>query len=599
MESGNERAKADMLFEVSWEVCNKVGGIYTVVKSKVELMKERYHNYFLIGPYFPDKARLETQQVVPPERLKRVFDRLEKEGIICYFGNWQVKGEPQVILVNFQKIIPAKNDIKKWLWESYRIDSLYSHWDFEEPMIWSYAVGKLLHYISEEYGNEKIVGHFHEWLSGIAMLFLKSNASRIGTVFTTHATMLGRSLAGGGKDLYSMLDTMDPEKEAYSSNVQDKFLTERSCAQDSDIFTTVSEITAIEAEKVLGRKADVLLLNGLDIEKFPNFEECSIKHKQCRDVIREFLSYYFFPYYTFDVEKTIILFIVGRYEFKNKGLDIFIRALGRLNGLLKEQGSRKTIVSFFWIPTGVNGIKTELLEAEDKYEQIKGFVDRTLPEFKSKLINSILTQNSLSKETIFDKEFLLEIKKQRLQFSRAGNPLLSTHYLFNENDDQITSAFRQNGLHNRKEDAVKVIQYPVYLDGNDNLIGLKYYDAIQGCHLGVFPSYYEPWGYTPLESAALGVPAVTTDLAGFGRFIRKKIKDLDSADKGGIFILERFNRDEEQVVKDFVDILYHYSQLHRKDRVEQKMYAKELSEFADWKVLVDNYIRAHNLALTR
>ncbi len=599
METEKESPKADLLFEVSWEVCNKVGGIYTVVKSKVELMKERYSNYFLVGPYFPDKAKLETQQMVPPERLKKVFDRLEREGIICYFGNWQVKGEPQVILINFQKIIPGKNEIKKWLWETYKIDTLYSHWDFEEPMLWSYAAGKMLQYVSEEYGNEKIVGHFHEWLSGIAMLYLKSNNSRIGTVFTTHATMLGRSLAGGGRDLYSMLDSMEPEKEAISMNVQDKFMTEKACAQGSDVFTTVSEITSIEAEKILGRKADVLLLNGLDIEKFPNFEECSIKHKQCRDVIREFMSYYFFPYYTFDVEKTIILFIVGRYEFKNKGIDIFIRALGRLNELLKEKGSRKTIVSFFWIPTGVNGIKTELLEAEEKFEQIKGYVDRSMPEFKTRLINSILTDNNFTKDSIFSKDFLLEVRKQKLQFSRQGNPLLSTHYLFNENDDPITKAFRQNGLLNRKEDFVKVVQYPVYLDGNDNLTGLKYYDAIQGCHLGVFPSYYEPWGYTPLESAALGVPAMTTDLAGFGRFIKNKLVEQEEDGKGGIFILERFGRDEEQVVKDFTDILLHYSQLRRKDRVEQKMLAKELSEFADWKVLVGNYIRAHNLSIDR
>jgi len=593
-----EQAQADMLYEVSWEVCNKVGGIYTVVKSKVELMQENYENYTLVGPFFADKAKLETQQTVPPEGIKKVFDRLAKEGIVCYYGKWLVKGEPSVILVNSQGFYAKKDDIKKWLWESYQIDTLFSNWDFEEPMIWAYAVGKMLEYIAEEYQNEKIVAHLHEWLAGIALLHLKDVQSRISTVFTTHATMLGRSLAGQGYDLYSVLDSINPDEEAHKMNVQDKYLTEKACATKTDVFTTVSEITSIEAEKILGRKADVLVLNGLDIQKFPNFEECSIKHKQQREVIREFISYFFFPYYTFDVSQTVIFFIVGRYEFKNKGIDIFIKALGRLNERLKHEGSPKTVVSFFWIPTGVNGIKTELLEAEDKYEQIKEYVQRDIPTLKSRLINSILVDSEVTKDTLFDKEFLIEARKHRMQFAKQGSPLLSTHYLFNEKEDPTIKAFIEEGLHNSEEDVVKVINYPVYLDGNDNLLGLKYYDAIQGSHFGIFPSYYEPWGYTPLESAALGVPALTTDLAGFGRFIKAKQQEIQ-AEKGGIYVLDRYGKNDDEAVSNFTDILYEFVQLRRKDRVEQKMLAKELCEYADWKKLIQNYIRAHNLALEK
>ena len=588
-----EKAKADMLFEVSWEVCNKVGGIYTVIQSKVELMKEHYSNYFLVGPYFPDKAKLETQQVVPPERMKRVIDRLAKEGIICYYGRWLVKGEPTVILVNFQKIIPQKNDIKKWLWEEYQVDSLSSHWDFEEPMIWAYAVGKLLHYADEEYRNEKIVAQCHEWLAGIAILTQKRLGSKIGTVFTTHATMLGRALAGNGSDLYSMLDSMNPGEEAKRMNVQDKYLTELACAKNCTVFTTVSETTAIEAEKILERKADVLLLNGLDIGRFPNFEECSIKHKQYRDVIRDFLTYYFFPYYTFDLEQSLLLFIVGRYEFKNKGIDIFIKSLGRLNESMKKEGSRKTVVAFFWIPTGVNGIKTELLQSEEQFEQMKEFVDRSMGDFKRKLLTSFLLRDRVRMEQLFDKDFLGEARKFRIRFARQGTPPLATHYLYNENDDSIIKNFRQSGLLNRKEDRVKSILYPVYLDGNDSLLGLKYYDAIQGCHLGVFPSYYEPWGYTPLESAALGVPSLTTDFAGFGRFIAEKAK----GQKSGIYVLHRMGRSEDEEVNEFTEILSSYAKLSHNERVELKMKAKELAELADWKVLIENYIKAHNMAL--
>lgn len=584
--------KCDMLYEVSWEVCNKVGGIYTVVKSKVERMKEHYPGYCLIGPYFTEKARIETQQLVPPESLKKVFDTLEKEGIVCYYGKWHVKGDPEVILINTQNILNRKDDIKKSLWESDRIDTLNSNWDYEEPMIWAYAVGRLLSLLE----GKKTVAHFHEWLAGGALLHLKSSGSTIKTVFTTHATMLGRAIAGSGKDLYSILDMMDPDQEARNHNVVDKFQTERACANKADVFTTVSEITSIEAKKILGRKADVLLLNGLDIQKFPNFEECSIKHKEYRDVIRDFMAYYFFPYYTFDLEKSLIFFIVGRYEFKNKGLDIFIKALGRLNERLKKEGYEKTIVTFFWIPSGVTGVRTELLESEDRFEQVKEIVNRRLPGVRDKLIQEIMKDGDIKPEDIFDDEFLNDAKKLKLQFIRQGSPFLSTHYLENERDDPIINEFGKNGLLNRADDKVKVIFYPVYLDGNDNLISLKYYDALQGCHLGVFPSYYEPWGYTPLESAALGVPALTTDFAGFGRYIRAEIKD---SDQGGIFILDRYNRDETDSIKRFADILYSYSGLNKKERVEQKMRAKELAEVADWRVMIENYIKAHNLALEK
>jgi len=593
------KANADMLFETSWEVCNKVGGIYTVVKSKVELMLENYKEYFLVGPYFEEKTRLETQQVVVPDNLKRIFDRLAEEGIVCYFGKWLIKGKPQVILLGTQGLVNQKDNIKKWLWEEYGIDTLFSNWDFEEPMIWAYAVGKLLQYIGEEYHDKKIVAHFHEWLAGIALLYLKKANSPIKTVFTTHATMLGRSIAGNGGDLYSMLDTLDPDKTAKELGVSDKFLTERACAQTAEVFTTVSEITAIEAEKILGRRADVLVLNGLDIQKFPNFEECSIKHQESRDIIREFLSYYFLPYYTIDMEQTLLLFIVGRYEFKNKGIDIFIKALGRLNEKLKKEGCRKTIVAFFWIPTGVNGIRTELLESADKYEQIREFVSRNLPSVKTRLINQILLKSDLENAELFSDEFMLEARQHMMRFGIDGSVPLSTHYLHDENKDATQQGFRAEGLLNREEDVVKVIQYPVYLDGHDNLLGLKYYDALQGCHFGIFPSYYEPWGYTPLESAALGVPALTTDLAGFGRYIKKKIKDLDKDDEGGIFILDRLNKPDDKVVEKFVKVLKMFVSLRKKDRVEQKIVAKELCEYADWKVMIDNYINAHNLALER
>jgi len=220
-------------------------------------------------------------------------------------------------------------------------------------------------------------------------------------------------------------------------------------------------------------------------------------------------------------------------------------------------------------------------------------------DLREKLIQTIITGEDIKADNLVDNDFLLDAKKLMLRFVRQGTPLMGTHYLLNDSDDPTLQAFKEAGLTNAEDDRVKVIQYPVYLDGNDSLLGLKYYEAIQACHLGVFPSYYEPWGYTPLESAALGVPALTTDLAGFGRFIQKKIKELNLDDNGGIYILDRYQKSDEQVVNAFAEILYKYAQLRRNERVEQKMQAKELSEHADWKVLIKNYVEAHNQALNR
>ncbi len=590
------KAKAEFLFEVSWEVCNKVGGIYTVVKSKAELMKSHYENYILIGPYIKEKADVDLKKERAPPDIQQVFEKLKSANIRCYYGKWQIKGEPDVILVDFSKLIDEKNKLKEQLWNDYRIDSLRSGWSFEEPVIWSAAVAKLLEELCLVYNNKKIVAHFHEWMAGSALLHLKKRNVGISTVFTTHATMLGRTLAGSGQDLYARLDQINPEEEAYKSSIEDKFTTERACAKAADVFTTVSEITSIEAEKILGRKADVLVLNGLDIAKFPTMEEVAIKHVTCRDKIREFLIFHFFPYYTFDLNHTMLLFIVGRYEYRNKGIDIFIEALTRLNERLKKEKSKRTVAAFFWIPQETKGVKTELLENKNYYRHIKNFVNFNSEKILANLIYDLVSHKHISKEHLFTKDFVLALKKDLLQFKRKGNPPFVTHNISNEQNDEIVQSLVRHGLDNKKDDNVKTILYPVYLDGNDGLINLPYYDAMAGCHLGLFPSYYEPWGYTPLEAAALGVPSVTSDLSGFGMFIKHNLKhNMDD----GIFVLKRYQKTDEDAIKEFTELLYKFCKRNKNERAKNKLSAKEFSGLADWKILIENYIKAHNLALEK
>ncbi|NQU98206.1 glycogen/starch synthase [Candidatus Woesearchaeota archaeon] len=592
------KSKTDYLFEASWEVCNKVGGIYTVVKSKAYIMKEFYKNYFLIGPYFPKKTMIELNQKEPPEQLKKAFWDVKKQGISCYYGTWDVDGSPNTILIDFNSLIAEKDNIKKELWETHKIDSYNSNWEFEEPMVWSWAVGMLLCAIESRLPDKKIVGHFHEWLSGFSIFYLKKCGSAVKTVFTTHATMLGRTIAGSGEDLYNMFETINPEESAYHYKVQDKFLTERASAQEADIFTTVSETTAIEAEKLLGRKPEVILNNGLTMRKFPTIEETSMKHLLTREKIREFLTTHFFPYYNIQLEHNLIFFIVGRYEFKNKGVDVMIKALGKLNTKLKKEKSKRTISAFFWIPMETHGAKVEVLENKNYYRHIKNYVQWHSQDILKKIVMDIVSSKTPSVRSMFTKTFLKDLEKDLIQFKRHGNPLVLTHNIPDEQNDPMLRGLREAGLENREEDHVKAIIYPVYLDGNDSLINLPYYDAIAGSHLGLFPSYYEPWGYTPLETAAMGVASLTTDLAGFGRFIETKISNPKDKIRG-IYVLKRFNRTKEQVVNDMYKMMYDFASLSHEDRVKNKVVAKTLANHADWRNFVENYIKAHNKAFDK
>lgn len=586
--------RADVVIEHSWEVCNKVGGIYTVLQSKAALMKNYYAAYYAIGPYFKDQAEYELEEEQPPHELEQVFEKLRAEGIFCYYGTWMIKGEPKAILVDYRGLTPRKHEFKQWFWNNFGIDSLHAAWDFEEPTIWSWACARLVQELSEQvWKGKRIISHHHEWMSGMSLLYLKKYVPDVRTVFTTHATMLGRSLAGRGDDLYTMLEDIDPQAKAYEVGVQEKFLTERACAQEAHVFTTVSEITAIEAEKILGRKPDVLVLNGFDMEKFPTIEETSIKHVTSRELLREFQSYYFFPYYhNFKLEDNLMFCISGRYEFGNKGMDVFVDALGRLNEELRSQGTGRTVTVFFWLLRDNAGVKTEILENKNYYRHIKNYVQWHSGEILKEITRDFITSEDPTKDSFYTKEFLHEMKKDVLHFKRHGNPPVSTHNIAYEDRDALLNKLRSVGLDNRDDDKVKVVVYPCYLDGNDSLTNMTYYDALAGTHFAVFPSAYEPWGYTPLEAAAMGVPTLTTDLAGFGRFIKPHLVSHNP----GIFVTDRYKKGYHEIVDGLYETLLHFTELDHADRVQNKINAKQLSKLADWKHMVKNYIIAHNMA---
>ncbi len=589
------KPEADLFFECSWEVCNKVGGIYTVVSSKAQSMLDYYKEKFiLIGPYKEENISGAFEEEEMPEFLKKACEEIEKEEIHCKFGKWLIPGTPQTILVDFSKFAKKGDEIKGANWKDFGIDSLGTgYFDYDESMIWSTAAGKIIDAISRSNPEMKIVAQFHEWLSGGGVLELKRRNSSVKTVFTTHATMLGRSIAGAGVDLYGMLGKFNPEEEARRYGIISKFHTERACAQKCDVFTTVSEITGIEAEHLLGRKPDVLLPNGLDIEKFPTFEEASINHRLYKNKFYDFISSFFFPYEEFDVTNTLIFFLAGRYEMHVKGIDVYIDALSQLNSEMKKEETSKTIIAFIWVPAGTKGIRNDVLMNKANYEDIHESIEDQKEEIIHRIIQNEIKGKTVTEEVVFQPEQALSIKTMVKRFKKTGMPPVCTHVLEHEKDDAMLQKIRQAGLLNRPEDRVKMVLFPVYLTGADGLLDTNYYESIQAGHLGVFPSYYEPWGYTPLESGALGVPSVTTDLSGFGRYVKEKSADQNP----GVYVIPRKDVQYQDTVKELTKVFLDFTHMTKQERIENKIKARSLANFADWKFLGENYIKAHNMAV--
>ncbi len=593
------KPSADVVFEVSWEVCNKVGGINTVIVSKAQEMMRIYDGgYYAVGPYKPDQFKGEFHEIMPDGAMMVAFSDLLREGIRCHFGKWLIKGEPFAILIDFSDFISRKDQIKTELWNAFNIDSLNSPWDYDEVMIWSYAAGKVVERIAQLFSGKKLLMHCHEWLASGALLYLKMREHKdIATVFTTHATVLGRSLANGGINFYDNFDRIDVRKSIYAQGVQAKALTEAAAAQHADAFTTVSAITNEEATHFLQREADVLLPNGLEIGKFPNLEQISLNHKVKRNRLRSFLLYYFTPYYQIDVENTLFYFLASRYEFENKGIDVFIEALGKLNDRLKSVPHAKTIVAFLFVPSNVKGIDLNVINNREIFREVETEVDDSIEDIKNQLMYYAFSKQDISKEKVFSDGLAEDIQHKVGAMNAAGSTPPPVTHILNYTDDAVLKAIAQAGLRNTAQDNVKIIFYPTYLQAADGILNMDYYDVLAGSHLGVFPSFYEPWGYTPLETAALGVGTVTTDLTGFGRYIQKYI--LSTNKYPGIFLLRRARRAREMIVNDLADMLFQFAQYATRERIENKMQARKLAALADWKFLIRHYVEAHNFALKK
>ena len=545
---GKELLIPDYIFESSWEVCNKVGGIYTVLSTRAKTLQDKNKDHIIFigpdcwgdkqSPYFKEDTNLFADW-----KQKALED-----GINIKIGRWDIPGSPISVLVDFKPYFEEKNDIYGWLWENFQVDSLHAYGDYDEASMFSYAAGKVVesfyrHYLDK---SKKVVYHANEWMCGLGALYINKVLPEIGTIFTTHATSIGRSIAGNNKPLYDYLFAYNGDQMSWELNMQSKHSIEKQTAHHVDCFTTVSEITANECKELLDKPVDFVLPNGFNNSFVPKGSAFTSRRKAARkralEVANALLG-------TDLGDDTLIVSTSGRYEFRNKGVDVYIEAMNRL---LRDKELKKNIIAFIEVPGWVGEPRQDLVDRLNSGKKFDTPLD--VPEI--------------------------------------------THWLHNMSHDNVLGMLKFLDMHNRPEDKVKLIFLPCYLTGNDGVLNLTYYDIILGNDLCIYPSYYEPWGYTPLEAIAFKVPCITTDLAGFGLWANS-VKGSNSEIEDGVKVIHRTDYNYSEVADIIKDTVAKYSNFTADEIKKSRQNAEKLSKKALWKEFIKYYEQAYDMALRK
>lgn len=596
---GESAPPSPLLFEIAWEVCWQLGGIYTVLRTKAACMQDRWgSNYCLIGPYNPSTAAVEFEEQPTDGFLRETLDRLRHRGIPCHYGRWLIPGRPRVILLDYRARFGELHNDKYLLWADNNISTPANDGEVNEVVAFGFTVTEFFRELADVTKGRPTLAHFHEWMAGVAVPRIAHLRIPVTTVFTTHATLLGRYLAGDSPDFYNHLPFINPDEQAAKYQIYPRFAIERAAAHASTVFTTVSDVTAFESEKLLGRKPCAILPNGLNIHRFAALHEFQNLHREFKERIHEFVMGHFFPSYTFDLENTLYFFTSGRYEYRNKGMDLFIEAMARLNQRMKSlPGSqRPTVVSFIVTRAPTRNINVGVLQNQSQFDDLRNTCDEITELIGEKLFASAANGRVPSYGELIPDDMQVRLKRA-IHASRTGRqPTIITHDLIDDANDPVLQHLRHRGLHNRVDDPVKMVFHPQFVSATSPLISLDYDNFVRGCHLGIFPSYYEPWGYTPMESIALGVPAVTTDLSGFGTYVESQIQ---GAREQGVLVLHRRYQHFDQTCEELTDYLFEFVRMGRRQRIELRNRVERLSEKFDWATLIRHYHEAHDLAMSR
>ena len=545
---GKNLLKPDYIFESSWEVCNKVGGIYTVLSTRAKTLQDSMKDHIIfIGPDFWKEK--ESPYFKEDNSLFAQWQWEAKEdGLAVRVGRWTIPGEPIAILVDFNPFFEKKDEIYTALWENYGVDSLHAYGDYDEASMFSYAAALVVEsfYNHNLEPQQKVIYHANEWMCGLGALYINSKLPQIGTIFTTHATSIGRSIAGNQKPLYDYLFAYNGDQMACELNMQSKHSIEKQTALHVDCFTTVSDITANECKELLDKPVDVVLPNGFDNSFVPKAATFTRKRRAARRRLLQIANALLGEQLD---DETLIVSTSGRYEFRNKGIDVFVEAMNRL---LRDRDLKKKVVAFIEVPGWVGEPRKDL------QERLKNGGQYDTP---------------------------LEIPQ-------------ITHWLHNMSHDNVLGMMKYYDMHNRKDDKVKVIFLPCYLDGKDGIVDMTYYDVVLGNDLCIYPSYYEPWGYTPLEAVAFKVPCITTDLAGFGLWANKEFGHNGEIEDG-VKVIHRTDYNYSEVADTIKDTVAKFSTMTDKQIESCRKAAGDLSKKALWSEFIKYYDEAYDIALRK
>jgi glycogen(starch) synthase len=588
------------LMEISWEVCNQVGGIYTVIRSKAPAMVEHAHGqYCMIGPYITRNINAELETLNDSQDVFGLAAAaLRKKGYDVNYAQWLITGRPHVVLLNPVIEAQALNVVKYLLWKNHGVAIPHNNKAMDQIIAFNYLTKLFIDELVKITGQDlPIIAHFHEWMAGLPILDIKREKMPVKTIFTTHATQLGRHLAINSPLFYAHLPFFKWEDEAKKFGIETEAMIEYCCSQKADILSTVSEVTARECKHLLKRKPDVIMPNGLNIQRFEALHEFQNLHVQYKEQIHEFVMAHFFQSYAFDLEKTLYFVTSGRYEYKNKGFDLTIEAICRLNQKLKREKSDITVVLFIVTRRDFHGIRSEVLQSKAMMQEILQMSQAIQQQVGRKLFyeSTVREDTKLPDLNEFvDDYWKLRYRRTIQSWKTKKNPPVVTHHLVNEDQDEVLAFLREKGLANAPEDPVKVVYHPDFITSSNPLFGMEYHQFVRGCHLGVFPSYYEPWGYTPLECMASGLPSITSDLSGFGDYILHHIPDHDDI---GLHVVERGKRTFDWSANQLSGMMYQFIKQPRRARIMQRNNVENNSGVFDWENLIRHYTEAYRKAL--
>ncbi|KAJ8268999.1 hypothetical protein COCON_G00116060 [Conger conger] len=588
-----------LLFEVAWEVTNKVGGIYTVIQTKAKLTVDEWgENFFMVGPYYEHNFKMQVEECEAPNpAIKKAMDALNNNGCQVRFGRWLIEGSPYVILFD---IGSAAWNLDRWkaeFWDTCGIGLPFHDREANDSLIFGSLNAWFFKELTDQLqGAPHVIGHFHEWQTGPGLILCRSRKIPMATIFTTHATLLGRYLCAANVDFYNNLDKFNIDHEAGERQIYHRYCLERASVHCSHVFTTVSEITAIEADHMLHRRPDVVTPNGLNVKKFSAVHEFQNLHSTNKGKIQEFVRGHFYGHLDFNLEKTLFFFIAGRYEFSNKGADVFLESLSRLNYLLRVHRNDVTVVVFFIMPAKTNNFNVETLKGQAVRKQLWDTAHSVKEKFGKRLYDALLKGEIPDMNKILDKDDFTIMKRAIYSTQRHSLPPVTTHNMLDDTTDPILANVRRIGLFNARTDRVKIVFHPEFLSSTSPLLPMDYEEFVRGCHLGVFPSYYEPWGYTPGECTVMGIPSVTTNLSGFGCFMEEHVSDPTAY---GIYIVDRRFRSADESCNQLTQFMFGFCQQSRRQRIIQRNRTERLSDLLDWRYLGRFYIHARHLALSR